>query len=175
MYLCIYVSMYLYLRTHIHTYVRTYIPTYIPTYLHTYIPTYLHTYLHTYIPTYLHTNIPTYQHTNIPTYQHTNIPPPQATGGGLEEPDDTVHPYPFCGGGVAGHISLSLSQAPCRKFWAKAYRAVTASPCGSAADTLPCRPRGGMEAMAAVERGSEEGVEMPKMGFLQQTCGFNMC
>ena len=96
-----------YIHTYIHAYTQTYIPTYLPTYLHTYLPTYVPTYLRTYVPTYrlrtyvhtyLPTYLPTYIHTYIPTYQHTNIPPPQATGGGgPEEPDDTVHPYPLVG------------------------------------------------------------------------------
>ena len=115
-----------YLPTYLHTYVHTYIHTITLPYLtlpyltlhyltlhsiHTYIPYHYITlpyitlpyltlpYLtfHTYIHTNIHTNIPTYQHTNIPTYQHTNIPPPQATGGGPEEP---YHHHRPQGGGT---------------------------------------------------------------------------
>ena len=113
---------------YIHTYLHTYLPTYIHTITLPYLPTYIHTYHYITLPyitlpyltfhPYIHTYIPyitlpyltlpyltlpyltfhTYIHTYIPTYQHTNIPPPQATGGGPEEPDDTVHPYPLVGG-----------------------------------------------------------------------------
>ena len=117
----------IYIPTYLHTYVHTYIPLHYLTLpyrtlhyltLHS-IHTYLHTYIHTYIPYLtLHylTNIPTYQHTTTTGHRggdqknHTTttghrgggtrrtIPPPQATGGGAEEPDDTVHPYPLVGG-----------------------------------------------------------------------------
>ena len=73
------------------------------TYIHTYIPTYLPTYLRTYIHTYHYITLPyitlpyiPYIHTYIPTYQHTTTT--GHGGGGPEEPDDTVHPYPLVGG-----------------------------------------------------------------------------
>ena len=44
----------------------------------------IHTYIHTYTDT--HTYIHACMHAYIHTYQHTNIRPPQATGGGPEEP-----------------------------------------------------------------------------------------
>ena len=127
-YIHTYIPTYLptYLHTYVHTYHYITLPYITLHYLtlhyltlhsiHTYIPlhyitlpyitlpyltlpyltfhTYIHT-LHTYIHTlhYIHTYIPTYQHTNIPTYHHHR---PQ--GGGPEEPDDTVHPYPLVGG-----------------------------------------------------------------------------
>ena len=59
-------------------------------------------YIHTYLPTYLRTYIHTYHYITLPyitlpyiPYIHTYRP----QGGGPEEPDDTVHPYPLVGGG----------------------------------------------------------------------------
>ena len=124
----VYTYIHTYIPTYLHTYVHTYIPlhyltlpyltlpyltfhTYIHTYTdtHTYIhtQTHTHTYIHTYQHTYQHTNIPTYQHTNIPTYHHhrprggdqkNHTTTTGHKGGGPEEPDDTVHPYPLVGG-----------------------------------------------------------------------------
>ena len=117
----IHTCMHAYIHTYIYT--QTYIPIYLPTYLHTYIPTYLPTYLRTYIPTYipiyLPTYIHTYIHTNQHTYQHTNIPPPQATGGGPEEPyhhhrpqgggpEEPYHHPRSQGGGTGSYIYIHM-------------------------------------------------------------------
>ena len=98
---CIHPSIHPY--TDIHTYLSTYLPTYlhtyVPTYLRTYVPTYLRTYIHTYLPTHLPTNIPTYHH-HRPQGGTRRTIPPQATGGGPEEPYH--HPRPQGGGTMGG-------------------------------------------------------------------------
>ena len=110
---------------YIHPSIHPSIHTYIPTYLHTYVPTYLRTYVPTYLRTHVH---------RLHTYIHTNIPPPQATGGGPEEPYH--HPRPRGGGtmgggglGVLGHIYIYciynyiyIYVHVYRSFWREPFR-----------------------------------------------------
>ena len=145
MHACMDAYIHTYIPTYLHTYLRTYIHTYLHTYIHTYVHTYTHTYIHTYIPTYIqictHTNIPTYQHTNIPTYQHTSIPPPQATGGGPEEPYHHRRPRgggPWVGGEVAFPFEGALDY--CTQHLRQAKRRHSFL-CADSASLEPCGVR----------------------------------